>query len=66
MSFSSELKEELSKISENIQPFYVDYAKPETIQEALKYLNSAVEKVDTLINVAGCVVAGPVEKLSID
>ena len=65
--FRSEEKiKDINGVSENIKTFYVDYAKPETIQEALKYLNSAVEKVDTLINVAGCVVAGPVEKLSID
>lgn len=65
--FRSEEKiKDINGVLENIKTFYVDYAKPETIQEALKYLNSAVEKVDTLINVAGCVVAGPVEKLSID
>lgn len=62
---SDSKKEELSKISENIHPFYVDYAKPETVAEAVKYIKSKCEKVDTLINIAGCVVAGPVEKISI-
>lgn len=63
---SEEKREELLKISENIKPFYVDYSKPATISQALDYINSEVDKIDTLINIAGCVVAGPVEKLSID
>lgn len=57
---------ELGKLSENIYPFYVDYAKPETISGAIKLIKSKAEKIDTLINIAGCVVAGPVEKLSMD
>ena len=63
---SEEKAEELKKLSDNIQTFYVDYAKPETIKNAIDYINSNTEKIDTLVNVAGCVVAGPVEKLSID
>ena len=55
--------EELQTISEKIYPFYVDYAKPETIAQAIEYIKSQCNKVDTLINIAGCVVAGPVEKL---
>ncbi len=57
---------ELSKISDNIYPFYVDYAKPETIAGAIEFINSKTDKIDTLINIAGCVVAGPVEKLLIN
>ena len=65
--FRSEAKgRELANISENIYPFYVDYAKPETIFEAVNFIKSKCEKIDTLINIAGCVVAGPVEKLSVD
>ena len=65
--YRSEKKaEDLVKISENIQPFYVDYAEPETIKGAVDFIKSKVEKIDTLINVAGCVVAGPVEKLLIE
>ena len=55
--------EELQTISEKIYPFYVDYAKPETITNAVEYIKSQCNKVDTLINIAGCVVTGPVEKL---
>ena len=58
-------KDGLIKISDNIKPFYIDYSKPETIPEAADYLKSQIEKVDTLINVAGCVVAGPVDCIPI-
>ena len=63
---SESKKEELIEISANIVPFYVDYAKPETISDAVNFIKSKVDKIDTLINVAGCVVAGPVEKISIN
>ena len=59
-------REELLSISSNIRPFYIDYAKPETVSQATEYIRTQVDKVDTLINVAGCVVAGPIEKISID
>lgn len=65
--YRSELKSrELSLISENIFPFYVDYARPETVSLAVEYIKSKTSKVDTLVNIAGCVVAGPVEKLKMD
>ena len=65
--YRSEAKgKELGELSDNIIPFYVDYAKPETIADAVEYIKSKTEKVDTLINIAGCVVAGPVEKLSVN
>ena len=54
------------QLSPNIHPFYVDYAKPETIKNAVDYIKSKCEKIDTLVNIAGCVVAGPVEKLSMN
>lgn len=63
---SESKKDELIKLSENIRPFYVDYAKPETISDAVKLIKSNTDKVDTLVNIAGCVVAGPIEKVSID
>ena len=56
----------LKLISPNIYPFYVDYAKPETIKPACDFLLSKCTKVDSLINIAGCVVAGPVEKIDIN
>lgn len=60
-------RDESKKLTgENIYPFYVDYAKPETISEAVKYIASQTDRVDTLINIAGCVVAGPIERININ
>ena len=58
--------EMLKKISPNIYPFYIDYSKPETILPACEYLLSKCTKIDTLVNIAGCVVAGPVERIEPD
>ena len=55
----------MSELSPNVVPFYIDYSKPETIQEATKEIKSKCTKIDTLINVAGCVVAGPIENIEI-
>ena len=55
--------EKLTEISTNIYPFYIDYAKPETIKLAADYLKSKCTKVDTLVNISGCVIAGPLEKI---
>lgn len=57
---------ELKNISLNIYPFYVDYSLPETIKQAGEYILSKCTKIDTLVNIAGCVVAGPVENLNIE
>ena len=54
---------ELKAISANVYPFYIDYSKPETIQFAADFLLSKCTKIDTLVNIAGCVVAGPIEKI---
>ena len=65
--YRSETKgKELAELSANIYPFYVDYSKPETISRAIEFIKTKTEKVDSLINIAGCVVTGPVEKLSMD
>ena len=53
-------------VSPNIYPFFVDYAQPETIKPAIDYIISKTTKIDTLINIAGCVVAGPVEDINIE
>lgn len=55
----------LKEFSDNIIPFYIDYTKPETIQDAVKFIKTKTEKIDTLINVAGCVVAGALETIPI-
>ena len=61
-----EHEKELKTISENIKPFYVDYAQPETIKSAADYILSNTDKIDTLVNIAGCVVAGPVENVDMN
>lgn len=63
---SEEKGKELSGISSNIYPFYVDYAKPETVAFAADYILSKCSRIDTMINIAGAVVAGPVEKIAIE
>ena len=63
---NNEKGHELQSLSEKIYPFYVDYDKPETIKDAVNFIRSKCEKIDTLINVVGCVVAGPVEKICVD
>ena len=58
-------KQQLLDYSENIIPFYVDYNRPETIDLAVEFIKSKTDKVDTLLNVAGGVVAGAIEELDI-
>lgn len=59
------------KYVENLQkigaiPFYIDMERKDSIAQASAYIKSQTDNVDTLINVAGCVVAGVIEKLSVD
>lgn len=56
----------LRALSPNIYPFYIDYSKPETIKLACDYLLLKCTKIDTIVNIAGCVVAGPVERIEPD
>ena len=39
--------------------------KPESIENAANFIKSKTDGIDSLINVAGCVVAGPIEKLPV-
>ena len=47
-------------------PFYIDMTDSDSIRRAAVFIKSETQKVDVLINVAGCVVAGAVETLDID
>ncbi len=47
-------------------PFYIDMEKSETIFDAAEFIKSKTDKIDTLMNVAGCVAAGVVEQLPVD
>lgn len=62
---NEKLKENLEKIH-NVIPFYIDMSKKETISEAVKYILQKTDKIDTVINAAGCVISGAMECLDID
>ena len=47
-------------------PFYIDMERKDSIAQAAAFIKSKTEKIDTLVNVAGCVVAGVMEKLPVD
>ena len=59
-------KKFLASLSENVIPFRIDLSKKWTIREAIKNINEGTDKIDVLVNVAGKVVAGPLEVLSVD
>ncbi len=59
---SDKISNELS----NTDYFYIDLVNRNSIVEAAEYIKSKVSKIDILINVAGAVVAGPIEVLPID
>ncbi|MBR5556148.1 SDR family NAD(P)-dependent oxidoreductase [bacterium] len=61
-----EKREELQNVSKNVIPFFIDMTQSESITKAVEFITSKTDKVDTLINVAGCVVAGAVENIEID
>jgi len=56
----------LKKISSNVIPFYIDLEKKQSIRQAAAYIKSKTKNIDTLINVAGCVIAGALEHLDAD
>lgn len=47
-------------------PFYIDMEKSSTIAEAADFIKSKTDKIDTLMNVAGCVAAGVLEQMPVD
>lgn len=47
-------------------PFYIDMERKDTVAQAAAFIKSKTDKIDTLINVAGCVVAGVMEKIPVD
>ena len=49
---------DLRKISSNVIPFYIDFEKKSSIRQAVAYIKSKTDRIDTLINAAGCVIAG--------
>lgn len=58
-------KEELLKeISSNVVPFFIDMEHDSIIDGAALQIQRYTEKVDVLINVAGCVMAGAMENMT--
>lgn len=51
---------------DNVEYFHIDMLNSDSIVSAAELIKSKTDKIDVLINVAGCVEAGPVEFLSID
>ena len=50
----------------NIIPFFIDMTDSESVIHAGEFIKTQTEKADTLINAAGCVVAGAVEEIETD
>ncbi len=59
-------EKKVSTLPKGVIPFFIDSNKPETIKQAAEFIKSKTDKLDTLINVSGCVVAGAMEHLSVD
>ncbi len=57
---------DLKKISNNVRPFFIDMESDSIIDGAAIYIKREVEKIDLLINVAGCVAAGAMENMPTD
>ena len=49
---------------DNVEYFYMDMTDRKSIIAATEFIKSKTQKIDIVINVAGCVVAGPVEYIS--
>ena len=58
--------EDLKSVSDNVIPFYINMERKESIAQAAAYIKSKTDKIDTIINVAGCVVAGLIDRIDVD
>ena len=64
--FASYRNENLVENIDNVEYFYMDMTNRTSIEDAAKFIKSKTDKIDILINVAGCVVAGPMELIDGD
>ena len=64
--FASYRNEKLIESISNVEYFYMDMTDRISIVDAVEFLKSKINKIDILINVAGCVVAGPMELIDGD
>ncbi len=51
---------------DNVKYFYIDLNDDNSIDKAIEFMKSQGIKIDTLINVAGCVAAGPIETIDVE
>lgn len=56
----------LKDLPKNVIPFLINSTNSQSIAEAVEFIKNKTQHIDTLINVAGCVVAGAMEHLPID
>ncbi len=56
----------LKSVSDKVIPFYINMEQKDSIARAAAFIKSKTDKVDTIINVAGCVVAGLMETIDIN
>lgn len=64
--FAGYRNKDLISEQDNIEYFYIDMTDNNSIKNAAEFIKSKTDKVDVLINAAGCVVAGPIEKINVD
>lgn len=64
--FAGYRNSELISPQNNVEYFYIDMTDRKSIVEAANFIKSKVDKIDLLINVAGSVVAGPIETMDTD
>ena len=66
--FAGYRNEDYAKELENlgVKPFYINMTDVNSIKLAAVYIKSQTPKIDTLINVAGCVIAGLMENIDIN
>ncbi len=57
---------DLKSISPNVIPFYINFNENESIKSAAEFIKSQTDIINTLINAAGCVVAGIMEKIDVE
>lgn len=53
-------------VKNNIKYFYIDMRNGNSVKEAADFIKAQTDHVDTLINAAGGVAAGPIEKIGVD
>ena len=64
--FAGYRNEALKESIDNVEYFYIEMCNRQSIIDAASFLKSKVDKIDILINVAGAVVAGPIESITTD